>query len=233
MIFVVFAMKTQNTTRKNSFAIVTTIKFFLMMKFNSFKHLTICFAAAGILFSSIAAWADVGHPVYKITFAGRGETATVDGVVVENLSNGKSASLQGQDTLLLKSKEDLTAINSAIHEQSGDLRITGGKLQVSLKRPSDVQLAIYTIDGRLAWQTRLQVSSYSASVTLPPLGKGVYIVRATAPGLKRSIKWAGNTSETLMADLSWQTSQSAETSTVDDFTRSPFITEISNKPKRV
>ena len=147
-------------------------------------------AMAGLMLSPVLARAE-SHPVCRITFAARGESTTVDEVLVENLSNGQSATLQGQDTLLLGTKGDLTAIGDTPSRQDGDLRIADGKLQVSLSQPAEVRLAVYTMDGRVAWQTRLQASSRTASVSLPPLGKGVYVVRATAPGMERSVKWAG------------------------------------------
>lgn len=34
-------------------------------------------AAAALAFPSVAVWAEAGHPVYKITFTGRGESKTV------------------------------------------------------------------------------------------------------------------------------------------------------------
>lgn len=110
-------------------------------------------AAAALAFPSVAVRAEAGHPVYKITFAGRGESKTVDEVLVENLSNGQSASLRGQDTLLLKAKGDLTAIGSLRSGTAGDLRIADGRVQLALPQPSSVQIAVYTMDGRLAWQT--------------------------------------------------------------------------------
>ena len=167
-------------------------------------------AAAALAFPSVAVRAEAGHPVYKITFAGRGESKTVDEVLVENLSNGQSASLRGQDTLLLKAKGDLTAIGSLHSGTAGDLRIADGRVQLALPQPSSVQIAVYTMDGRLAWQTRMQASSRSASVALPPLAKGVYVVRATAPGLEQSVKWAGGSALTLAAGHTWDAAAAEE-----------------------
>ena len=131
-------------------------------------------------------------------------------MLVENLSNGQRASLRGQDTLLLKAKGDLTAIGSLHSGTAGDLRIAAGRVQLALPQPSSVQIAVYTMDGRLAWQTRMQASSRSASVALPPLAKGVYVVRATAPGLEQSVKWAGGSALTLAAGHTWDAAAAEE-----------------------
>ncbi|MGM9847380.1 MAG: hypothetical protein ACI31F_05460 [Muribaculaceae bacterium] len=66
-------------------------------------------ALAGIAFS-VPAKAETAPTVYKITFGGRGESKTVDKVLVENLNTGSSVVLKGNQTLLLTS--ELSAIES-------------------------------------------------------------------------------------------------------------------------
>lgn len=205
-----------------------------MMKVNTLRRLSLCLlAAAGMTLPSAVARAGAEHPVYKITFVGRGESTTVDEVVVENLSNGHSVSLQGQDTLLLKAQGDLTAIGTIPSRQDGDLQVAGGTLTVSLERPAEVCLAVYTMDGRLAWQTRLQASARTASVALPPLGKGVYVVRATAPGLERSVKWATGGALSMTVGQDWQASQPSEPATATDLAQPLFAQEQEGGPRGV
>lgn len=163
------------------------------------RCLLLCMATvAGLSLAPVSVCADSEHPVYKITFGARGESSTVDAVLVENLSNGKSATLSGQDTLLLKAKGDLTPIDE-VRPSVGDVRIQSGQLVVDMLQPSPAQVSVYGVDGTLAWQTRIDSQSRISSVTLPPLGKGFYVVRVTAPGLERSVKWLSGGSSSLSA----------------------------------
>lgn len=154
------------------------------------RLLLICVAAlTGMAFTPIPVRADSVHPVYKITFGGRGESTTVDQVLVENLSNGQSVELRGNDVLLLKDKNDMSAINEVQASKGGEVSLDDGRLFVRMQQSAEVQVDVYGIDGRKAWQTKLAASSGRTPVTLPPLGKGVYVVRVAAPGFSKSIKW--------------------------------------------
>ncbi len=204
------------------------------MKVSTLRRLSLSLMmATGMTHLSAVAWAGAEHPVYKITFAGRGESATVDEVLVENLTNGHSVSLLGQDTLLLKAQGDLTAISGTLPCQNGDLQVVGGTLTVHLERPAEVRLAVYTVDGRLAWQTRLPASACTASVPMPPLGQGVYVVRATAPGLERSVKWAAGGALALAADPGWQDCQSSEAASGGSLAQPLFAQEQDVLPRGV
>ena len=167
----------------------------------SFTNLrkSLCVAAlAGMALVPIPACAQSWHPVYKITFGGRGESKTVDKVLVENLSNGRSVQLSGKDTLLLTSS--VSGIEGVLEKSNdGKVTIEGGQLLMNLQHPTDVQVNVYGLDGSLALQTRLAASSREVSMPLPPLRKGVYVVRATAPGLNKSVKWLCGGSSSLSA----------------------------------
>ena len=189
---------------------------------------------AGLSLTPIPVCADAGHPVYQISFAGRGESTTVDEVLVENLSNGKSVSLAGRDTLLLKAKDDLTAIGD-VSQAGGEVSIKGGQLVLSMLQSALAQVAVYGVDGTLAWQTHLNVQSHTASLALPPLGKGIYVVRVTAPGLERSVKWLcdGSTSLPTLPFTDEATLQAEETPEVQqqDFLQPLFAQD--NAPRFV
>ena len=192
--------------------------------------LSLCVAAVAVMgLTPITASADTGT-VYKITFGGRGESKVVDNVLVENLSTGASVELQGQDILLLKAKS--TAINKVEVENDGDVSTEGGMLSVTLQNPSDVQVDVYALDGRLAWQTCLAASSKVTSVPLPPLARGMYVVSATAPGFTKSINWLsyGNSSFTV-PDFSAEANNAvAETEEIDPI---EAINAMANAPKEV
>ena len=192
--------------------------------------LSLCVAAVAVMgLTPITASADTGT-VYKITFGGRGESKVVDNVLVENLSTGASVELQGQDILLLKAKS--TAINKVEVENDGDVSTEGGMLSVTLQNPSDVQVDVYALDGRLAWQTCLAASSKVTSVSLPPLARGMYVVRATAPGFTKSIKWLSyGDSQFTLPDFSAEANNAvAETEEIDPI---EAINAMANAPKEV
>lgn len=145
---------------------------------------------------SMAAWfmpppalADNAAKVLRMTFGARGEATTVETVTVENLSNGQSVTLEGRDTLLLKQGFIPSDIQSTLSPTLGDLKIVGSQLTVSTSRPTDVDIRVYSADGRCMWQTRQHSGSTASAISLPTLGRGVYIMKATAPGFERSIKW--------------------------------------------
>ena len=143
-------------------------------------------ALAGIAFS-VPAKAETAPTVYKITFGGRGESKTVDKVLVENLNTGSSVELKGNQTLLLTS--ELSAIESVKLDGEVSVDARGGVLTATLPQNGDIQVDVYSFDGRLAWQKRINSASNQISVSLPPLAKGLYVVRTLAPGFCKSVKW--------------------------------------------
>ncbi len=148
-----------------------------------------------------AASADNKGKIYRITFAGRGDTTLVSNVTVENLSNGKSVSLGGKDTLVLVHPSEFSAVgvDNATAGDAGDMKIDGGLLTVKTAVPSNVNVAIYTVSGELVHKDVVATTFQSAALALPALGKGIYIVKATAPGLNKSVKWLCNGSSNLPA----------------------------------
>lgn len=144
----------------------------------------------------MAAWfmpppalADNAAKVLRMTFGARGEASTVETVTVENLSNGQSVTLEGRDTLLLKQGFIPSDIHSTLAPTLGDLKIVGSQLMVSTSQPTDVDIRVYSADGRCLWQTRQHTGSTASAISLPTLTRGVYIMKASAPGFERSIKW--------------------------------------------
>lgn len=145
---------------------------------------------------SMAAWfmpppalADNAAKVLRMTFGARGEASIVETVTVENLSNGQSVTLEGRDTLLLKQGFIPSDIHSTLAPTLGDLKIVGSQLMVSTSQPADVDIRVYSADGRCLWQTRQHTGSTASAISLPTVTSGVYIMKASAPGFERSIKW--------------------------------------------
>lgn len=67
--------------------------------------------------------------IYKITFVGRGDSQTVDQVMVENLTNGLQLTLSGKDTLyLLHPNQYVMGVEPIQPAKEGDLKIADGKL---------------------------------------------------------------------------------------------------------
>lgn len=188
-------------------------------RFTNFGLSLFVAAMAGIgLVLPNSASAQTANTVYKITFGGRGESKTVDKVLVENLSNGNSVELRGQDILLLS--PNATAINSVEADGEGDVDTKGGVITATLPQTGNVKIDVYSLDGRLAWQTNIDATSNQISVSLPPLAKGMYVVRTMAPGFSKSVKWLsyGNydysmpdfSSETVVEDYASQEAEPIE-----------------------
>ena len=133
----------------------------------------------------------------KLTFAGRGESKTVDDVLVENLSNGLSVQMDGKDTLVLKVATSTTDVENVYYDNNNeDICIFDDRMLVSLQQPGEVQIYIYGLNGTTIYQTRMDASSGYATVSMPQLPSGVYMIRATAPGFDKSVKWISGRSET-------------------------------------
>ena len=133
----------------------------------------------------------------KLTFAGRGESKTVDDVLVENLSNGLSVQMDGKDTLVLNVATSTTDVENVYYDNNNeDICIFDDRMLVSLQQPGEVQIYIYGLNGTTIYQTRMDASSGYATVSMPQLPSGVYMIRATAPGFDKSVKWISGRSET-------------------------------------
>lgn len=159
------------------------------MRINNTPHYVAACLSMAAWFMPPPALADNAAKVLRMTFGARGEATTVETVTVENLSNGQSVTLEGRDTLLLKQGFIPSDIHSTLSPTLGDLKIVGSQLTVSTSRPTDVDIRVYSADGRCMWQTRQHSGSTASAISLPTLGRGVYIMKATAPGFERSIKW--------------------------------------------
>ena len=157
----------------------------------------------------------VTAPPIKITFAGRGESLTVDRVLVENLSNGQSTSLNGCDTLVLKENASESGINDIVAPDADGIIVRDGQLRFNMSQPKDVQVAVYSMNGSLMWQTSIEDASGNSSIQLPSLDKGLYIVRAVAPGFSKSIKWLCNSAS---SNNSFSLAAEAEAEAADAYT---------------
>lgn len=131
--------------------------------------------AACVVSPPLSALADDIKKEYRITFGARGESSTVESVTVENLTNGKWTTLEGQDTLLLSNQASYGV--TSITSPGGDLNIADGKLIIRVEQPTRTDISVYATDGRLVWQTRQDVGSQPTEVALPPLSRGVYVMR--------------------------------------------------------
>ncbi|MGN0229857.1 MAG: FISUMP domain-containing protein, partial [Muribaculaceae bacterium] len=182
-----------------------------------------------MMFTPIPASAGTGSS-YKVTFAGRGESKIVDNVLVENLTTGGSVELQGQDILVLTPY--VSGIDDINVNNDGDINTDGGMLSVNLKNPAFLNIDVFSLDGRLAWQTGIEASSCRASVSLPPLSKGMYLVRVSAPGFSKSIKWLSyGDSQFTLPDFN------NENASVGDYTQAndpvKAVADMADAPKEV
>lgn len=180
----------------------------------------------------LSALADDIKKEYRVTFGARGESSTVESVTVENLTNGKWTTLEGQDTLLLtnQASDGVTSITSP----GGDLKIADGKLVIRSEQPTRADISVYATDGRLVWQTRQDVGSQPTEVALPPLSRGVYVMSAVAPDFRKSIKWMQTDVAASFSNATIATPViDASDSPASDVSRALALRESPDKHKRV
>ncbi len=161
------------------------------------------FCIMAILALSLSSFADTADQSYKITFCARGDAQTVERVSVQNLSKQESVELIGTDTLLLTSDDELLGIENVSQTGASELhlQLANGKLSVNASSAHDAAVAIHTLSGSLAYRSCIPLTAGLAQLTLPPLGRGTYVVSVTAGGQHKSIKWlCGNSGRLVLGN---------------------------------
>lgn len=138
--------------------------------------------------------ADKKDKTYRITFGARGDTRTVERVIVENLNNKERVELKGNETLFLTEDEHLLGIETISGAgQSGgiDVRLADGKLTISGGAAKEATMTVHTASGILVHHNRVPLDAGKAQVSLPSFTKGVYIVSVKAGRQTKNFKWVG------------------------------------------
>jgi uncharacterized protein (TIGR02145 family) len=133
-----------------------------------------------VLFLTIFTVAGLYSQNYEIDFAGTGDTTVVDSVIVENLNQGISLTLKGNDVLKL----NITL--SGIHNNALDINTLKvypnpmtdqAKIQFFTNKSGNVLVAVYDISGRCVLQSNMFLHPGMHSYRVTGLNQGMYIVR--------------------------------------------------------
>jgi uncharacterized protein (TIGR02145 family) len=133
-----------------------------------------------VLYLTIFTVARLYSQTYEIDFAGTGDTTVVDSVIVENLNQGISLTLKGNDVLKL----NITL--SGIHNNALDINTLKvypnpmtdqAKIQFFTNKSGNVLVAVYDISGRCVIQSNMFLHPGMHTYRVTGLNQGMYIVR--------------------------------------------------------
>lgn len=116
---------------------------------------------------------------YLISFAGTGASATVNSVIVENLTVGTTIILNGSDILRLT---ETTGVNPTENKQSAELKIfpnpMTGNSTVRVYPPvaGDAIITIYEITGKPVARIHSYLENYPQEFSLSGIKSGFYLI---------------------------------------------------------
>ncbi len=154
--------------------------------------------AATLLVALCASSAGAFSGSIDLTFAGRGESSTVNKVIVTNISKPASApvTLNGTDILRLVDPDDPDAIESTEELQvisepilTPNPSFGDGTLIFDAKSDGPVRVSVYTTGGMLLDAATLNVSKGRNTARIPAQGTGIFIVNIDGQGVKSSTRW--------------------------------------------
>ncbi len=133
-----------------------------------------------------------------LTFAGRGESTTVESVTVTNLSRPDVApvTLSGTDILRLADAETITPVER-LAESIGIAQpiltpnpaMGDGTLIFDAKQDGPVRVGIYSTNGMLMESAVLDVQKGRNTARIPGQAPGIYIIKVEGQGLSASTRW--------------------------------------------
>lgn len=148
-------------------------------------------ALFALLFPAISATAALP---YDMTFVGRGETTTVETVMVENITRGSSLTLSGTDVLRLT--DTPTSIDeSVLFEQQTVLvhpNPSRGEAMLTFLVPQSgkVGISLVNLAGQMVLTNQFTLEAGKHSAVLPAMPGGIYMVSLYyADGTTKSLKW--------------------------------------------
>lgn len=120
---------------------------------------------------------------YQITFAGSGESTTVDSVFVENLTQSTTLKMKGSDILHLKGTVSVFDISS--DRETGKITFYPNpmkdhvKMQFILPEAGETMITLYDISGKEIAKTRNLLSGGEHTYSLRDLREGIYLAYVT------------------------------------------------------
>jgi len=121
---------------------------------------------------------------YLVTFSGSGESSTVSAVMVENLTQNKSLTLNGTDVLHLKNT--VTAISDLEYNQSDGIQFYPNPMkefsimEFAMAKEGVAKVELFDISGRKLTQTENYLNLGKHSYRITGVGNGIYVLKVTA-----------------------------------------------------
>lgn len=121
---------------------------------------------------------------YFITFSGSGESNTVSNVIVENMTQGKSLTLNGNDVLHLKST--VTEISEVLYNQTEGIQFYPNPMkefsvmEFVMTEEGDAKIELFDISGRKLMQTQNYLNPGRHSYRITGIASGIYVLKVSA-----------------------------------------------------
>ena len=163
------------------------------------KYLTFSFLLFPILLSA---------QDYLITFSGSGESDKVSTVIVENLTQNKSLTLNGNDILHLKST--VTEISDIGYTQTEGIQFYPNPMkefsvmEFTVPEEGTVKVELFDISGRKLTQMQNYLNPGRHSYRITGVGKGVYVLKVTTGKFSISGKLFSDNKTTGMVNIAYQ-----------------------------
>jgi len=127
---------------------------------------------------------------YNINFLAAGAAATIDNVIVQNITQGTSLTLQGNDVLHLLVSNGINDLNSAEETLEFSPNPMQGQTELSFyaSKSGNVQINITDISGKNLIQANDMLSQGVHKYQISGLDKGIYLVSIIAEKYQYSKK---------------------------------------------
>lgn len=145
---------------------------------------------------------------YLVTFSGIGESTIVSTVTVENMTQGKSLTLNGNDVLHLKST--VTAIYDIVNKQKEGIQFYPNPMKefsvMEFVMPEEgaVKIELFDITGRKLTLTQSYLNQGRHCYRITGIGNGIYVLKVAASNYLFSGKLISNKKTSEMVYITYQ-----------------------------
>jgi len=132
---------------------------------------------------------------YLISFTGTGASTTVNSVIIENLENGTTLTVNGTDVLRLTTP---VGIHEALNNTASRIKIypnpmtEKSTLLISAPTAGDAVISICDITGKVVTRTKCYLENYTREFIVSGLLNGIYIVNVKSNSYQFSGKLISN-----------------------------------------
>ncbi len=145
---------------------------------------------------------------FLITFSGSGESNIVSTVIVENMTQGKSLTLNGNETLHLKST--VTEISDLVYNRTGGIQFYPNPMkefsvmEFAMVEEGVAKVELFDISGRKLTQVQNYLNPGRHSYRITGIGNGIYVLKVTAGNYSYSGKLISNKKTSEMVNITYQ-----------------------------